>query len=147
MPAIALLFVTGCASIVSGTKQEVAFRSTPPGATVTVDGENHGGTPMTLKLSRKSRHEVSFALDGYQPYEMSLTKSLNGWYFGNILFGGIIGLVVDAANGAMYKLTPKQVEAMLGAAEVHSTGDLLHIAVVMTPDPSWERIHTFERSR
>jgi hypothetical protein len=30
---------------------------------------------------------------------------LNGWYAGNILIGGIVGLlIVDPATGAMYKL-------------------------------------------
>lgn len=30
---------------------------------------------------------------------------LNGWYFGNIIFGGFIGLlIVDPATGAMYRM-------------------------------------------
>lgn len=38
---------------------------------------------------------------------------MDGWYWGNILFGGLIGmLAVDPATGAMYKL-PKATSAGL----------------------------------
>jgi hypothetical protein len=34
-----------------------------------------------------------------------LTADIDGWYFGNLLFGGLIGiLIVDPATGAMWKL-------------------------------------------
>lgn len=30
---------------------------------------------------------------------------MNGWYFGNLLLGGVIGmLIVDPATGAMYRI-------------------------------------------
>lgn len=34
---------------------------------------------------------------------------MNGWYIGNLLFGGIIGLlIVDPATGAMWTLIPRK---------------------------------------
>jgi len=39
--------------------------------------------------------------------------SISGWYWGNILFGGLIGmLIVDPITGAMYKL-PKNTNVSL----------------------------------
>jgi hypothetical protein len=39
---------------------------------------------------------------------------MSGWYIGNILFGGLIGmLVVDPQTGAMYRLEPKSLDATL----------------------------------
>jgi hypothetical protein len=47
---------------------------------------------------------------------MQLHRGTSGWVWGNIVFGGLIGLVVDASTGAMYKLTPEQVHAQFQVA-------------------------------
>lgn len=36
---------------------------------------------------------------------------MDGWLLGNLLIGGLIGIIIDASNGSMYKLTPDQVIA------------------------------------
>ncbi len=82
-------------------------------------------------------------LEGYQPYEITLTKKSNGWVWGNIIFGGLIGLVVDASTGAMYKLTPEQVEANLKSndtASIITEGNTLYVAVTLKPVASWKKI-------
>ena len=40
---------------------------------------------------------------------MTLTPHLSGWAFGKIVFGGFIGLAVDAISGGLYQFTPDQV--------------------------------------
>jgi hypothetical protein len=46
---------------------------------------------------------------------LTVTGSMSGWYFGNILFGGLIGmLAVDPLTGAMYVL-PETVTQSLDA--------------------------------
>jgi len=41
---------------------------------------------------------------------IDLECSVNGWYFGNLFIGGLIGmLIVDPATGAMYRLDRKEV--------------------------------------
>ena len=73
---------------------------------------------------------------------------MSGWVWGNILFGGIIGLIVDASTGAMYKLTPEQVEASLKAnpkAISQVKGEGLILAVALAPDPSWQKIAQLSR--
>jgi hypothetical protein len=53
-------------------------------------------------------------MPGYEPAEVQLKPSLSGWYFGNILFGGLIGMVaVDPNTGAMFNLMPNKVEQTL----------------------------------
>lgn len=47
-----------------------------------------GTTPVIAKLERKQSHLVRLELDGYQPYETTLTKSVSGWVWGNLVFGG-----------------------------------------------------------
>lgn len=42
---------------------------------------------------------------GYDDKVIPITFSIDGWYFGNILIGGLIGLlIVDPATGAMWKM-------------------------------------------
>ena len=101
-----VLMLSGCASIVHGTSQNETFRSVPTGAQVKIDGQSYGNTPVTANLKRKQTHTVEIDLPGYQPAQFTLEKSVSGWYFGNILFGGVIGLVVDGVDGAIYTLEP-----------------------------------------
>jgi hypothetical protein len=143
----AALSTTGCASIMHGTSQNVGLSSSPTAATVTVDGFPLGTTPVIAKLSRKKDHIVRFDLAGYQPFEATLTKKTSGWVWGNIVFGGLIGLVVDAASGGMYNLTPEQLAATMPAAQVgNPSGDGLHISVVLSADPSWQKVGQLERA-
>ena len=52
-------------------------------------------------------------MEGYTPYEMQLEKKLSGWVWGNIAFGGVVGVIVDGTTGAMYRLTPNNVDASM----------------------------------
>jgi hypothetical protein len=117
--ALVAVLSTGCASIVHQTTQQIPVASNPPGAAVTVacgDVNNDPKlvTPTVVTVHRKPSHcSISLNKDGYQPAEVALARKMSGWYLGNILFGGIIGLIVDAANGAMYQRTPAKVDVTL----------------------------------
>lgn len=135
--------LTGCATIMDGSKQTVAFSSNPSNATVTVDGKVLGNTPLTEDLSKKDKHTVRINLNGYLPYEMTMTRKTNGWVWGNLVFGGLIGLAIDATTGAMYNLTPDQVNAELrkqGSAAVKKTDNMVLVSVSLHPDASWQKI-------
>lgn len=126
-----------------GTKQTVGFSSNPSNASVTIDGRSLGKTPLTEELTKKDNHTVKIVLEGYYPYEMTLTKKTNGWVWGNIVFGGLIGLAIDASTGGMYKLTPEQVSAELrkeGRAAVKTENGQVMVAVTLDPDPSWQKV-------
>ena len=96
-----------------GSKQDVGISSNPSGATVTINNVQHGKTPVIAKLARDENHTVKIEQKGYQTYDAVLTKSVSGWVWGNILFGGLIGLAVDAISGGIYYLLPEQVNATL----------------------------------
>lgn len=99
---------SGCASIVSGQKQQLTFNSEPADATVTINGAVVGKTPMTFMVDRKSEVSVSFMKDGYKSQSLILSTTLNGWFWGNIVFGGFLGSTTDAASGAMHEYAPNQ---------------------------------------
>lgn len=110
------LSLGGCASIVSDSKYPVSITSSPSGAAYQINNEKgvfvHSGvTPDQVILPAGAgyfdgeRYQITFKKDGYNGSTSIVNSGLNGWYWGNILFGGIIGmLIVDPATGAMYKL-------------------------------------------
>jgi hypothetical protein len=140
------LFTQSCGTIIHGTTQEVGISSQPTNARVSINGEDRGSTPMIADLKRKNNYMVQIQLEGYQTYETNLTRSTSGWVWGNIVFGGLIGLVVDASAGGMYKLSPEQLNAELRSqqAEVLQSEEGLFIAVVLEPNPEWEKVGRLE---
>lgn len=124
----------------------VKFSSTPSSATIFIDEIEVGKTPFEMKLERKREHHVMIKLDGYKTYETNLTKKFNAWYIGNIAFGGIIGLIIDPITGAMYKLTPAEVNAEMSKGVAFQTNkNDIHIAIALEIDPNWEKIGQLEK--
>jgi len=145
----ALVLSTGCATIMQGSHQNVGIASTPTGATIMVDNQQMGVTPATVRLTRKDNHVVRLQLAGYQPYEIPLARKTSGWVWGNLVFGGIPGLAVDAITGGLYKLTPEDVNATLAAGQTSMSvdrRDQMVIAVVLAPQPGWEKIGQLARN-
>src|SRR4051812_13486215 len=102
-----LIALPSCASIVSGTTQTVSVDTMPQGATCKLvrDGVNVGmvQTPGTAIVKRGSPEiKADCEKDGYQTASVTKSPGMNGWFVGNIIFGGIIGVIVDAADGAVY---------------------------------------------
>lgn len=100
-----LVLVTGCASIVSGTSQQITIDSNPKGAncSLTRDGQIIGNvlTPTGLAI-RKSKHNIDIACakKGYQRATATLTSDVESATFGNLLIGGAVGWAIDSATGA-----------------------------------------------
>lgn len=136
------LILAGCATVMNGTSQDIGVSSSPTGASVKINGQNFGTTPVVAKLSRKDNHTVKLEMPGYAPHEMVLTKSVSGWVWGNIVFGGVVGLAVDAISGGIYKLSPEQVQAEMknGAVSAVDAKGQVYVTVVMQPQKDWKKI-------
>jgi hypothetical protein len=111
---IPALLLCNCASIVSKSDYPVTITSTKP-TKVTVKNTStnsivHAGTtPTTVTLSASAGYFQPAKYEIKSPNStQSLGATMDPWYAGNILFGGIIGVFVDPATGAMWKL-PKEV--------------------------------------
>lgn len=148
--AVMVSGITGCATIIhGGGTQKIGISSSPTGARVLVDNQPSGSTPVFADLDRGSEHIVTIDMDGYEKSQLTVTKSVSGWVWGNILLGGLIGLAVDAISGGLYNLSPEQLNAELkkAGADVSSneSGDIF-IVSVLKPDPSWQKIGTLKRT-
>ncbi|MGB2770647.1 MAG: PEGA domain-containing protein [Candidatus Zixiibacteriota bacterium] len=132
-----VLVIVSCASIVHGTRQKISVNSVPSGAKVVVKDVQMATTPAVIELKRKESNIVlRFEKEGYEPVEMALKRSVDGWIAGNILLGGLIGLAVDFIDGAAYKLSPSEVDAVLAEAKAQGMNleDMSKDGVVIAVD-------------
>lgn len=135
-----LLILTSCATIIHGTDQAVGICTNPSKAAVWVNGCYTGNTPMVVSLPRNQNHMIHIELEGFEPYDIALTRQLSGWVFGNIVFGGVIGVVIDIASGGIYRLTPDQINAELVTTTYRRSRECSYIGIAMEPKADWEKI-------
>ena len=140
LPLLTLL--NSCATIMHGTRQSIGIASNPSDASVWVDQAFTGKTPLITEMSRGDNHVARIELDGYHPYELTFVKHVSGWVFGNLAFGGIIGLAVDAVTGGLYSLTPEQIQSELRSNHLaySKKSNDSYIVIVLEVDPSWKKV-------
>jgi len=122
--AAMMVSVTGCATILGGgSSQALGISSDPAGARFTIKSSSglqmaSGAAPQTVTLPRKNEYQIEFTAPGYQPQSAVLTKGVNGWIWGNLVIGWVVGFAIDFISGSAYKLEPAQVQiSMVRAAD------------------------------
>ena len=107
--------LSGCATIIEGNEQTVYFDTDPTGATCSIERKDEGMlyssivTPASLEISKDKDHLIiTCDKEGYEKKVIHTDSNFEGWALGNLLFGGIIGVGVDAASGALNEY-PSQV--------------------------------------
>ena len=111
-----IFLLSGCCSIVGKDVFPLTINSNPDGVNISVKDENgvkmySGITPTTVTLAagesyfHAKSYNITFSKIGYKEQYVQVRATLDGWYWGNILFGGLIGmLIVDPITGKMWKL-------------------------------------------
>lgn len=104
--AIAIgVIVAGCATIASGSSQLITVSSNVDGAEVYLDDEKIGTTPFTGTV-KKGKETLRLEAPGFRNETLSLSKSLDPMFWGNIIIGGTLGSITDFASGAAYQYAP-----------------------------------------
>jgi len=107
------LYLSNCATLFKGTKEEVNFNSNPIGAEVWIDGKMMGKTPVKFELKSKKEYVIEFKYEGYEIQTVNLTNHIGtGWIILDILTG-LIPVIIDAATGAWYSFDEKNVNVTL----------------------------------
>jgi hypothetical protein len=121
--------LSGCATIVHSGPRAIPVASSPPGAKVSIYDRSNtlvltNTTPFVAQLPVKygyfkaQTYRLEFALPGHAPAVVNLDSSVSGWYFANLAFGGLLGmLIVDPLTGAMFNLTPEKIDQPLTASQ------------------------------
>lgn len=110
-----LLTASGCATIFTGTSDDVRFDSDPPGARIFINGIERGQTPDTIEIDRAGlgKTEVTLRLDGYEPYTFILEEEFNTVSVIN-LFNPLFW-AIDVATGSVTKYNPLGYDITLDA--------------------------------
>ncbi|RIJ47928.1 hypothetical protein D1614_12435 [Maribellus luteus] len=147
---LAVLLLTSCASIVSKSIYSVSINSNPSEANISITTEKgkevfNGNTPAVVDLKagdgffKKASYSVKFSKSGYEEKVVPIHFKLDGWYWGNIIFGGLIGmLIVDPATGAMYKLDNDFISETLSPQNISADQTRLQIYELNAIPDHWK---------
>lgn len=103
---------SGCATIFTGTTNQVSINSDPPGAEVIVNGRM-GVTPLTLDLPKGKTYTVTFSKPGYYQRTAVIGTKFQALFLGNLICTGLIGMIIDIATGAWMDLDPRTINVKL----------------------------------
>ncbi len=100
------ILLSSCATVFTGTKDRIAFNSSPSGAIVYIDGIEQCKTPCSVKVKRGiDDKDVEIKLDGYETRIFELDKEFNIVSVLNL--GNLLGWGIDVLSGAVYKYDRK----------------------------------------
>lgn len=121
---------SGCASIVSDSTYPVEVKSIPSGRDFKIRDKrgkivHTGVTPEVVNLKSGAGYftKAEYSIEIDPGLLLPIKSSFDTWYLGNIIFGGLIGmLIVDPLSGAMWKL-PESVEGKIPRSMLASNPD------------------------
>ena len=107
------LLLQSCSSIISGTTQKITITSNVNGADVSINGNPVGTTPLTTRIKREKTMHLIVKKEGYENYQSVMQTRLDNWFWGNIIFGGLLGSTTDLASGTTHLLDPDHIHVQL----------------------------------
>ena len=117
LPAVAVIvLLSGCATITTSTNQSL-FIDTPKvtGASCKLTDSKEGvwylpSTPGSATVHKgNGPMNIVCEKEGYETTTVSVDETFQGATLGNILIGGGIGILIDAASGAAQKYPDKAI--------------------------------------
>ena len=110
LPLLAAL--AGCASMFNNKTPSVDIESNPTQAAVYVNGNYVGETPVSVDLSIRREHTITFRKDGYQDRSYQVFRSVGfGWILLDLV--GLVPIIVDAATGDWFMLDTEHVNVIM----------------------------------
>jgi hypothetical protein len=102
-----ILLAAACASIVSDDDTTTYIATEPENARCELQGDGFNrvvNTPASLSLpSDAAPITVVCGAEGFRQTSKDMDTSADGWILGNLIFGGLVGVAIDAARGAGQK--------------------------------------------
>jgi hypothetical protein len=115
--SILLAFISmnyNCATVFSGMTSKVNVNGSPEMSKVYYNGALQGTTPCKIIVAKsdlKNGAEIIIKKEGYTDGTIKLVRKVKGSAIvGDVLFTGLIGLVIDFATQAIYKPHPKEIK-------------------------------------
>ncbi len=110
---------SGCGAMFNGSTKSIHINASPSGTKLSTQPPTGDFTaPTTLQLERKNAYVLNFSKEGYNSASVQIQKKAQfGIILLDVLFTGLIGVVVDATTGAWNNLSPDQVSVSLEKLE------------------------------
>lgn len=113
--SIAFLLLSGCATILKGSKETLTVDSEPRGAKVYLNGNPIGHTPLESQVPSKDDYTFEFREEGYETRTATVGHFVGaGWIVADIFLPFLlINIIVDAATGDWFYLDTTHVMVSL----------------------------------
>ena len=111
----ATLLISSCATILNSGDQTVRINSNLPAEVQITNAKGELVSTMTapgsVSLSKQDApYEVVVSAQGYSTQTVVLDSKTTGSFWGNLIIGGGIGMIVDYINGTMWMLNNDSIE-------------------------------------
>ena len=131
---VAMLVVTGCATVTHGTSEEFVIETTPPSARATLSNGLTCTTPCSLTVPRRGDFVVTIESDGFETVRRTIASSADGGgggFSGNVRIAGVSTPGIESGSGAPHShkpnplvvtlipigATPEEIAALMRAAQ------------------------------
>lgn len=104
--AASCLLLSGCATIIRGTEQQVSINTNPVGAHIQFSTGQSCETPCTMTVKRNASLQLDISKQGCATQTATMVPTLAGG-------GVILGSLVDYGTGAVYDLQPNPLTVTL----------------------------------
>jgi hypothetical protein len=113
---VASCMLSSCATIVSGGDPSITIKGDiDEPVNIKTEKQTYTGVvlPAVVKVSRRkiNGQHIQITSQNHTFDDIVLKRKINGWAFGNILIGGLIGLAIDCATNCAS--APAEKEYML----------------------------------
>ena len=143
--AVTAALLSGCATVVSDNDTKTHIATKPELASCELTGEDFRlviKSPGTVVLpSSAAPVTVACQTEGYKTTTDELDTSVDGWIFGNIILGGVIGAVIDGVRGAGMKY-PEEILIILEPESFagEAARDEFYDSRIADAEKEWERL-------
>lgn len=143
LAGVGSVLLGSCASIVS-KPSFFEMTTKPTNVDVTLQGiqtqiERELVTPFKVELDKGTDYSVIVETENYRSEKITIDRKITGWFWGNILLGGPIGMLVDYSTDEMWTHNPDLIN--LDLTEARSTPDKFKVKAPIRlnyPDGTYE---------
>lgn len=101
----ASFMLNSCCCFINGQKQDVNVQTNVPDAQVFIDGMIYGTAPGIIALERDESYNLEVRKEGYHPHRQKIDSHFSGWFAGNFLIGGLVGMIIDLSTGSCWSFS------------------------------------------
>ena len=115
--SIALFMFNSCATILGGKKNTVkVIAGSPEKAQVYLDGKFIGEAPFKIRILKFDLQEgsiIEIRKDDYETLHYKVERNPHMGYVAADILGGVIPLIIDVADGNIYRPNTRKIEYKL----------------------------------